>query len=183
MPAAPAGACRTDVGRPEVPSTAATTKSEVMLEIEVIPTSAFDWTSQANQYREQGEPGIHLERRCVDIDSGAEVCDVDPALAGPRITVTDCLLYRDGDGTLIGILNHYDGRSPLERKGGINIWVRPDRQRQGVGTALVLEALRRWDDILPESQRYTEAGLAFLKSLIRRGEEKLAHGARNILGG
>lgn len=150
-------------------------ENEVILEIEVIPASAFDWTSQAKQYREKGEPGIRLERRCVDIDSGEEVFDVDPALAGPRITVTDCLLFRDAEGTLIGILNHYDGRSPLEKKGGINIWVRPDRQRQGVGTSLVIEALRRWDDMLPESQRYTEAGLAFLKSLIRRGEEKLAN--------
>lgn len=152
----------------------------VSVEIEVIPASAFDWTSQANQYPEKGEPGIRLERRCVDVDTGAEVVVVDPALAGPRITVTDCLLYRDEDGTLVGILNHYDGRGPLERKGGINIWVRPDRQRRGIGTALVLEALRRWDDMLPENQRYTEAGVAFLKSLIRRGEERIANGARDI---
>ena len=82
----------------------------------------------------------------------------------------DCLLYRDSEGVLSGILNRYDGKNPLEKLDAVNIWVRPDRQRQGIATALLRDAKRRWPGITAEKQRYTEDGIKLLATLLRRGE-------------
>jgi GNAT superfamily N-acetyltransferase len=114
----------------------------------------FSWESQAAQYAFRSEPGIHLERHHVG-ELGNQ-------------TVIDCLLSRDEMGMLIGILNHYaDNNSELEQEGNINIWVKPDHQRQGVGTALIAEAVRRWG-IDFNQQRYTNEGFALIQSFIGR---------------
>lgn len=101
------------------------------------------WESQASQYPRTGAPGISYFRG--EVTAGFHV---------------DCLLYRDDDGELIGILNHYPTDfPPYERRGNVNIWVRPDRRRQGIGTQLSLESVRRWEPIEAEKVRYTRAGL------------------------
>lgn len=120
-----------------------------------IPADAYSWDSQAAQYAYRDEPGIHLERHHLGV-VGAW-------------TQIDCLLYRDEDGLLIGILNYYlDSNNPLETAGNINVWVKPDHQRQGIATALLEEARRRWPDLDAEQQNYTPSGLLLLDGLMRK---------------
>lgn len=45
----------------------------------------------------------------------------------------------------------------------MNIWVRPDRQRRGIGTALVDACERRFGPINLDQQRYTAAGADFAR--------------------
>lgn len=103
-------------------------------------------------YRVPDECGIRLERRHVGQLGGVMV---------------DCLLYRNDDGILLGILNY--------RAGKINGWVHPDHQRKGIGGALLVEAMNRWDDINLEEQDYrfrgkpAFAGVAFVMALKDRG--------------
>jgi GNAT superfamily N-acetyltransferase len=105
-----------------------------------------------------------LEQHYVDLETGEEVFTTH---AGDNsVTTINCLLYRDSEGVLIGILNHYDGKNPLERADAVNLWVRPDMQRKGIGRELVSEAQRLWPAINPESQRYTADGVKFLGALL-----------------
>lgn len=129
---------------------------------------AFSWESQAQQYAPTGPPGIHLEQHMVTL-SGEEVFNVPVDMLGPGISVIDCLLHRDDDGQLVGILNHYDGKNPLEEKDAVNVWVRPDRQRNGIATALLTEAMRRWPGVMLEKQRYTPEGVLFLRGFLHKG--------------
>ena len=118
---------------------------------------AYSWQSQARQYayRVKDAAGIHLERHHLG--------------EWPNWTQIDCLLYRDEDGLLIGILNYYcDSNNPEEQQGNANIWVKPDRQRQGIGTALLREAMRRWDIDLNQ-QKYTTQGVLFVDGLLKKG--------------
>ncbi len=81
--------------------------------------------------------------------------------------LVDSLLYRDDDGVLRGILNY--------RAAKINMWVHPDHQRKGIGTALLVEAMNRWDDIDLLAQDYTFlgkpsfVGVAFVMALKDQG--------------
>ena len=144
-------------------------------EVEVSMAPAFSWRSQAQQYDEQGQRGIQLESHWVE-GSIERFPDQEPGGAEylnslPNVSRVDCLLYRDNDGTLSGILNHYDGKNPLEKLDAVNIWVRPDRQRQGIATVLLRDAKRRWPGVTAEKQRYTQDGIKLLAALIKRGEE------------
>lgn len=65
------------------------------------------------------------------------------------------LTYRDRHGTLLGVLH----RSPA---GEIGVWVEPDHQGQGIGTALTRAAGRTWGIDL-RAQRFTPAGLAMAR--------------------
>lgn len=119
------------------------------------PAFLFSWDSQFCQYPGTGPPGIAYFRG--DIEPGVWV---------------DCLLYRDPAGRLIGILNHYPMRiefGPLsenvEEPGNVNTWVHPDYQGLGVGRALHRAAWERWA-IDYTRQRYTPAGLAFVRRLL-----------------
>ena len=141
------------------------------LKVQMIPGPAFSWKSQAAQYETSGVPGQRLEYHWVDLQSGEEVFPPDPQ-DGPDVvgcTRIDCLLHRGEDGLLEGILNHYDGRNPLESKDSINVWVRPDRQRQGIGSDLVRRAVTLWPGVTYDKQRYTDAGIALLQSMMRAG--------------
>lgn len=139
------------------------------MEVEIIPP-AYSWASQAKQYAEHGAPGVTLEQHMVDAETGDEVFGVPAELAGPGISVVDCLLYRDEDGSLVAILNHYDGKIPMEDADAVNLWVRPDRQRQGIGKMMTREAMKRWPGVKLENQRYTPSGVCLLSSLIRDDE-------------
>jgi ribosomal protein S18 acetylase RimI-like enzyme len=119
---------------------------------------AFSWQSQAAQYAYRDAPGIRLERHSIG-ELGF-------------MTLVDCILYRDEDGLLVGILNHYvDSNNPEEQAGNCNIWVKPSHQRRGIGTALLKDAMERWD-IDFEQQRFTSQGLLFFDALCRRGDVK-----------
>lgn len=115
------------------------------------------WESQAGQHDYRGQPGIHLERRSLGMPGAGDFIQID------------CLLYRDKRGLLVGILNHHshDGNNPAEREGDITMWVDPHHQRQGIGTALLLDAMHRWRIDLAR-QRYTIEGLWFVNGLLRR---------------
>lgn len=130
------------------------------------------WASQVRQYPKLGTPGLTFEEHEVAVaqvtykPTGMVVAEV--------LTVVDCVLYRNRKGHLIGILNHYrddcyefDG-SLLEKAGNVNVWVRPDRRRRGVGTKLVAAALRRWPEIDFTQQHYTEAGRALATNILER---------------
>src|SRR3954468_22976709 len=115
---------------------------------------AFSWESQAKQYAYRDTPGINLERHHLG--------------EFPDWTQIDCLLCRDENGLLIGILNYYlDSSNPLEQAGNVNVWVKPSHQRQGIATKLLLDALTRWD-IDPNQQRYTEQGADWIAAVIKK---------------
>jgi len=129
--------------------------------VSLLPGPAYSWESQARQYAERGHPGIGYERHYAD---GRDVGPTNPV---------DCLLMRDQGGELLGILNHYpeDGYDHgflIEHAGNVNLWVKPSCQRQGIGTALLAEAEKRWT-IDYTQQRYSPSGLALLRSLQRKG--------------
>lgn len=142
------------------------------MKVQMIPP-AFSWTSQARWYTEGGAPGLTLEQHMVEVATGEEVFDVPADLAGPEISVVDCLLLRDESGGLVAILNHYDGKIALEAADAVNLWVRPDRQREGIGKMMTREAMQRWPGVRLENQRYTRMGALLLKSLIM-DEERVA---------
>jgi len=108
------------------------------------------WESQAAQYPPHGQPGISYYRGQVTADFHV-----------------DCLLCRDENGALVGILNHYpDDFPPYENQGNVNIWVHPGRRRQGIGTDLLEESYKRWKP--PENAKISETGVEWLKGLEKK---------------
>ena len=127
---------------------------------EVTIEEALPWWSQANQYPPVGEPGIGYF-------AGVVYSDKPPI---------HCLLYRGSLGILTGILNYYEvDYPPYEKAGNVNVFVKPNQQRKGIGTALVQEALRRWPHLKDHPQRYTAQGAAFREHLDKLLEADL-HG-------
>lgn len=116
-----------------------------MDESELLP-----WESQVCQYPKVGEPGVSYFRG-------------DLPAAGEGVYV-DCLLYRNSKGHVVGILNHYPIATAWEAVNNVNIWVHPRRQRRGIGTILVTEAIRRWGTNLT-SRGYTAGGQALGRKL------------------
>ena len=85
----------------------------------------------------------------------------------------DALLFRDAKGEILGILNHYPQNMPAEipggpseRKGNVNIFINPKNKKSGIGTALLKEAVERFDVDL-NRQRYSREGAAFVNSFVR----------------
>lgn len=78
----------------------------------------------------------------------------------------NCLLYRDGDGHLLGVLAHFPETIPnLERAGHGNMWVHPDHRREGVARELVLEFVRRGWHGEYKDFRVTPEGAALLREV------------------
>lgn len=120
------------------------------MEFQRLTRPVFSWESQYNQYPKRISPGIKY------FAGHTEHGDVD------------CLLYYDDTSRLRGILNHYPFTLyPFETKGNVNIWVHPKHQRKGIASALLTEAMKRWDINL-DQQRYTEAGEQFIRAFIAR---------------
>jgi len=113
------------------------------------PDLHFSWESQVVQYPRKGRPGVGYFAG--ETDAG----------------IVHCLLYRDVKGDVVGILNYYDGYlkpNVWETAGNVNIWIRPDRQRRGIGTRLIRAAMERWPINL-DQQRFTPNGAAFARRL------------------
>lgn len=80
---------------------------------------------------------------------------------------TACLLYRDNDGLLAGVHLYYAatkvGEAPEHYfPGHTETIVRPDQRGKGVGTALLLESVRRFHTDL-DVQYYTRGGYAIAR--------------------
>ena len=119
------------------------------------------WETQAHQYPSKGEPGIHYFRG--ELGAGRWV---------------DCLLHYDEDGTLSGILNHFpQDIPPYEKKGAANVWVRPDRRRQGIATKLGEHALTRWE-LYGEDQNWTPETAAGAREYYARSQGVTPDGIR-----
>ena len=148
---------------PVVPTRSAK-KDRVPAKGENYPPS-FDFESQVGQYPATGEPGVSYFKG----DLGAKNSKGEPMHA-------DTLLYRDDNGKVIGILNHYPmdittraqggvyrGMTMLiEKAGNVNLMVDPGEQQRGVGSALLKDAIKRWDVDLSK-QDYTQEGRAFAR--------------------
>lgn len=115
-----------------------------MADIPALPDWA--WESQKDQYPTSGPEGISYFKGEIDAR-----------------TWVDCLLYFKG-GQLVGVLNHFPKDMGPERKGNVLVLVDPAFQRQGIGSALLTEAVKRWD-VDPHRQDHTPAGKAMVKRL------------------
>jgi len=129
-----------------------------------IGREAFSWESQVCQYARRGEPGFTEE--------------VHPLNGG----TVHCLLWRDQDGLLRGILNYYPTgahgetmthngvvfRMGGEKPGNANIWVDPRHRGKGIGTMVAREAISRYGIDITQ-QRFTPAGVALTEKLLRDG--------------
>lgn len=116
------------------------------------------WEGQVAQFPPFGEPGLGYEQRII----------------GPQdnTTVVDCLTYRDANGVLIGILYHYNENNPFQEPDSLTFMVNPDRQREGAGTALLGDAVRRWPGIQEKGyghQTWTPDSQAFIDALVKKG--------------
>lgn len=114
---------------------------------------AYSWASQVRQYPKVGPPGITL------FEGDMSQHGLMPVL---------CLCWRDEAGLLRGVLNYYQQDSPWEKKGNANTFVDPEWERRGIGTTLLLEAIKRWQIDL-HRQRYTNQGAPFVRRLIEKG--------------
>lgn len=114
------------------------------------PGLAFSFEHQRQQYPEHGQPGIGYFRG--EMGGGVHV---------------DVLLYRDESGNVVGILQHYSyDMPPYQRRGSVNVFVDPQRRRQGIGTSLLKAAGPRFKiDLL--RQEFTPDG-AFLANRFLR---------------
>jgi len=122
-----------------------------------LPRMRTGWEDQASQYAPVGPPGITLVSQTV-------------AFGGSTLTtIIDCLLYRNEDGLLLGILNHFTEGNPFQKPGSCNLWVKPGHQRQGIASALLREAWHRWH-LKYEDQDWTTHGDAWLQGLVERGK-------------
>lgn len=106
---------------------------------------SMSFNGQKRQYPDHGAPGISY---------------YPGFLNDPGDHVVDCLLYRDDEGKLIGILNHFGfDLPPHQKKGDVLVMVDPKHQRKGIGTALLREAGKLYDIDL-STQRFTKEGAA-----------------------
>lgn len=104
----------------------------------------FSWEQQVKQYPAYGNGIVYFKGILIN---------------NKRV---DCLLYYGDDGTLHGLLNHYPITTfPYQKNGSINILVRRDKRRQGIATALLNEALKRFKINL-KKQNYTPLGKKFI---------------------
>lgn len=104
----------------------------------------FGFDSQASQFADKGTPGISYEKG--DVGGGDFV---------------DCLLWRDNNGVLRGILYHYSFDTGFEPAGSVNLLVDDSYRKKGIATALLDEAVKRFKVNL-KKQVYTRDGYAFI---------------------
>jgi len=109
----------------------------------------FQWDKQAEQYPKHGSGITYFKGFYEDCKW------------------VDCLLFYGEDNELQGILNHYPfEKPPYQKKGSVNIQVRSDKRRNGIATALLDEAIGRFQVKL-KRQEYTPSGDRFIKKYMR----------------
>jgi hypothetical protein len=113
----------------------------------------WPFNGQASQFDKKGPPGLSYFRG----EGG------DALKKGQWV---DCLLWRDDNGILKGIVYHYPQDLSLEKKGNMNVFISPDSKRQGIASILVAEAIERYNVDL-RRQRYSEEGAAFINNFVR----------------
>jgi hypothetical protein len=124
-------------------------KYEAMKKATVTDNIVFQWEKQAKQYPQNGSGITNFKGY---VEDGKWV---------------DCLLYYGEDNELHGILNHYPFElPPYQKRGSINLHVRLDKRRNGIATALLDEAIGRFQVSL-RKQEYTPAGERFIKKYTR----------------
>jgi GNAT superfamily N-acetyltransferase len=129
-----------------------------------IPFMALSWMDQAPQYADvvPDGPGITYFKGVIN-----------------ETAWVDCLLSYDANLELVGILNHFPMDTPWDAAGDITMFVRPDRYRRGIASALLDEARRRWTIDL-DQQNFTHAGAAFINRYVQR--HGLSDGTSRITG-
>ena len=122
----------------------------------IVATGVYSWESQAAQFDRLGEPGLEWR--------------VEHSMSRP----INCYLVRGEDGRLEGIGYHYPvDMGVLEKAGNVNIWVRPDRQRQGIATNLLHFIETHLGSVNFSQQRYSVAGARLVNKYLdsqREGE-------------
>lgn len=109
------------------------------------------WDSQVIQYPELGEPDT------IELFLG------DESENFPGLPPINCLLWRDHDGRIRGILNHYPvDYPPWEKAGNVNVFVQPGWKKRGIGTALVDKAIELFGELNFHQQTYSPEGMQFL---------------------
>lgn len=137
-----------------------------MIQPTIPDSELYSWESQVCQFPKVGKPGLSYCEFCV---CGRRACSAGTESCG-RMPV-DTFLFRNNKGHLVGVLYHYATDSDYEKRGNVNIWIRPDRQRRGIGTKLVEYAIRKLGPINFDQQRYTAAGAAFAEKFRKRLDE------------
>lgn len=127
-----------------------------------VEAPVLPWESQAPQYARPDVP--------VPPFPNLVAWDVP---AGEVPVPIRCLLYFSKELgfhqqlELTGILNYYPEGSPYgEEPHDVLVLVHPQHRREGIGTALLREALRRWPDIDLTAQRYSREGWALAETLL-----------------
>lgn len=113
-------------------------------------TQMGSWENMAKEYPAFGPPGISYYRGM-----------------RPDGFQVNCLLYRGGDGQLIGILAHFPQTIPnLERAGRVNLWVSPEHRLEGIARQLVFEFVRRAWPFDYEDMRTTPEGAVAIRQIV-----------------
>lgn len=121
----------------------------------VILNETHSWIGQSVQY---------LVRTDIPRQAGIVHWTVPASEAPVRI---ECLLFWTERLTLGGIFNYYPDGGPWGEKPHDTLTlVNPTLRRQGIGTALLREAMSRWPAIDLSTQSYSDDGWAFVSSLI-----------------
>jgi ADP-ribose pyrophosphatase YjhB (NUDIX family)/predicted ABC-type ATPase/transposase len=135
----------------------------------------LSFRSQVSQYPESGPSGVSYFR------------GEDDELRKKGWWV-DALLYRDKNGKILGILNHYPQNMPAEqpggpseKKGNVNIFIDPKSKRSGIASELLKEAVSRYKVDL-NKQRYSKEGAAFVNSFVRSLPENSIPEGQSITG-
>lgn len=129
----------------------------------------FTFDEQVHQHARHGPPGISYVRRTVPVAAITHRRSGERILMVPD-TPVEVLLHRNRKGRVTGILYYYpDGIEGWEEPGNVTVFIDPARQRRGIGTKLLAEALHRWPAIDLEQQSYTEGGLALARRFLPDG--------------
>jgi GNAT superfamily N-acetyltransferase len=138
--------------------------------VESFIDSVWTWKSQVIQYPLRGPKGISLFNAEIDAKE------------------IHCLLYRDKNGKVRGILNHYPFNMPsrsnsaelIEKAGNVNVWTDPKFQRRGIATKLLADADERWNLNFAQ-QLYTAEGHALVVSYLENRSLKVLMDGYQIL--